>query len=716
MNEKKHRFSGLIELIVPRGSDIQAAAFNILACCGIAVSILTAFYNLWIGLGIETVLECMAGVVFSVCLLAYTRHTGNYRLAMILTVLGIFIGLFSLLFFSGGGYHSGIPYFFIFGVVFTAFLLEGRIAWILITLELLWYAGLCIYTWLYPQPSATMHDEETFMLDVVVCETIVSISLAVTMYLQIRVYRNKQKELNAAIHAAEEANRAKSDFLAKMSHDIRTPLNTIMATNELVVANTSSARIREWVNDSNISARILLSLIDDMLDLTRIEAGRMELLEEPWDTKRLFEETVRLWKSQADKAGLTFSCEVPSSLPSFLVGDEGVIRKITNNLLSNSVKYTKSGTIWLRVGWDRDLTIEVEDTGIGIAPEYLETIFKPFARGVQEVYRETSGSGLGLAIVKELVDAMGGSIECQSTPGTGTKFSVRLPQKIYDGTKRLLPRKQAENTTGRPSKQFIAPEARILVVDDNPHNRKVVEGFLEPALIQTDDVESGFEALEMIDIKEYDLVLMDLRMPKMDGAETLERIRREYPDFHTPVVALTADIMNGIEEKLLSQGFAAFLSKPVSSARLFEMIARFIPDKVVWLETGEKEGLTLAQVEASQDLMMPYGIDLKLALEYNAGDTGEFLTRAGLFDEYADETIDGLSHADPFENYYLQAHSLKSIAKGVGAYLLAELAEAVEFRHDDAFTRSLHPAIVEEYQRVRRGLSRLREEVVYRNE
>ncbi|MBR4530113.1 MAG: response regulator [Lachnospiraceae bacterium] len=702
----------LKELIVPPGSEIQVAAFNILAVCGILVSIFTAFYNLFAGFGFLSFFECMSGVFISLALMYYTRWTGNYRLAMILTVVIIFLVLFTFLYLTNGGYFGGVPYFFVFATVFTAFLLDGIAVPLFILLELVWYGVLCMYTYYHPVTTFLKDSGEVRVMDVVVCETIVSLSLSLTMYLQIRVYRRKQQELNEAILAAEEANRAKSDFLAKMSHDIRTPLNTIMATNELIVSNTSSARIRDWVGDSNASGRILMSLIDDMLDLTKIEAGRMELHEQPWEPGRLFEEAARAWKVQADKAGLLFLYELDEAVPSCLKGDEDVIRKITNNLLSNAVKYTRAGCIRLAIRWSDELVILVSDTGIGIAPEYLGTIFKPFERGVQEIYRETSGSGLGLAIVKELVDAMGGSITCESKLNEGTTFTVHLPQRIAAGsTDGSHGQTDAEESGHVHHGQFIAPEAQILVVDDNAFNRKVISAFLEPTLIRIDDVESGYEALEMIDIKEYDLVLMDLRMPGMDGAETLERIRSDYPDFHAPVVVLTADIMNGVEERLLGQGFSGFLSKPVSSSVLLDTIAGFLPDKVVPLGDPAEGSLTRAKLESYQETLMPYGIDLRLALEYNAGSAEEFLMRAELFEQYAGETIERLDRAETPEEYYLQVHSVKSIARGVGAHLLAQLSETIEYRQDDTFAGKAKEVYLDEYARVRRGLERFLKEV-----
>ena len=698
------------EYIVPEDAEIQVSAFNILAVCGILVSIITAIINAVSGNNPAVVVADLSGVLVSQALIVYCHRTGNYKMAMTLTAFIIFIGLFTALYFIQGGYHSGIPAFFIFGVVFTAFLLDGAAMIVLVIIELVWYVGLIIYS--YHHPSTLNTNENNFMTRVILDLTLVSISLAVTMYCQIRVYRKKQKELNVAVLAADDANRAKSDFLAKMSHDIRTPLNTIMAMNELIVSNTSSAKIREWVNDSNVSSRILMNLIDDMLDLTRIEAGRMELLEQPWDTRKLFDETARTWKMQAERSGLDLNYDLAKDVPEYLTGDEDVIRKITNNLLSNSVKYTKTGSIIFSVKMDgQDLIIIVSDTGIGIAPEYLENIFKPFERGAQKIYRETSGSGLGLAIVKELVDAVHGKIECDSEVNKGTTFTVRIPQKESAvkngaGSKAGKAVKESEG-----NEQFIAPDARILVVDDNPSNRKVIASFLEPALIKIDDVESGFEALEMLDIKEYDLVLMDLRMPKMDGAETLRKIKEEYPDFETPVIVLTADIMNGIKDRLLDVGFEGFLPKPVSSAALLNIVRAFIPDKIVPIGTEKKSGLTLARIESYQELLMPYGIDLKMALEYNAGNADEFFMRADLFEQYADETISNIKEPESDEKYYLQVHSIKSIARGVGAYLLAQLAETDELRSDPEYSKEIGEVMIREYKRVRDGLGKLKKEV-----
>ncbi len=706
MNNKTSKFSKVMSFIFATDSEIQVIAFNILAFCGVTVSVITAIVNGLRGSG--AVIPDAAGAIGSIALMYYCHKTGNYKRAMILTVFLIFIGLFSFLYFIQGGYHGGIPSFFIFGVVFTAFLLNGISMVVLIIIELAWYSLLIVYS--YYHPVMLNNDEKFYMTCVVMDMTLVAISLAATMYFQIRVYRKKQIQLNEAIREAEIANKAKSDFIAKMSHDVRTPLNTILAMNELIVGNTSSERIKEWVNDSNISGQLLLSMIDDMLDLSRIEAGRNVILSQPWNTKNVFDDIAKIWKRNAGKSGLEFKYEMADDIPEYLDGDESVIRKITDNLLSNAVKYTRKGSITLAVKQDDMLEISVADTGIGIAPKYVDEIFSPYERGVEEVYKETSGSGLGLAIVKELVEAMGGTIKCDSALGKGSTFTVRIPQKEV-----LVINMKADDKSMPPevkkSGQFVAPDAHILVVDDNAYNRKVIREFTEPALIQVDDVESGYEAVEMVDIKEYDLIFMDIRMPHMDGMQTLARIKEDYPDFKTPVVALTGDIMNGVEDKLMSQGFSGFLAKPVSLSKLLDTIKHFLPDKLVELETVEDEELSPEMLEFGQNHLITYGVDLKLALEYCAGNVGELLTRAELFEEYADSTIARLNERVFDDDYYLQIHSLKSVAKGVGAFLLAELTEAVEHRKDDDFSKEVNSLIIAEYERVRKGIAAYREEI-----
>ena len=715
MNDRKSFFSRILRFFLPREKDIHLSIFRLIAVGGIITSIATAFYNLAMGFGFWNFLSIIvAGVSFSLAMIIYTHRTGQDRIPISITVFVVFIGLFSYLFFTSGGYRSGIPLFFVMAIVFTAFMLNGAIMPILVTFELLWYVGLCLFAYYNPETidSLLNYNEADYVLDIIVSVVISSVVLASTAYFEVRIYRKKQIELEQTRIRAEKANEAKTDFIARMSHDVRTPLNTIMAMNELIVQNTSSKEIREWVEDSNNSAQILLSLVNDMLDISRIEAGRAEIYPQSYKTTSFFFDLEKSWEPMVVRAGLHFIANNEPDIPSKLIGDRVALRKIVDNLMSNAVKYTKSGNIVLKYGFDHNedcLVISVIDTGSGIEKYNLEKIFKPFERGSVET--AIQGSGLGLAIVNELTECMKGTVTCESEVGIGSSFTVKLPQEIEDPTP-IGSREEwhaEENSKHGKGIRKVAPGATVLVVDDNLYNRKVISQLLDPLLISVDDVESGQEALEMIDIKHYDLILMDLRMPEMSGTETFEKIMEEYPGFDTPVVALTAEIIGGVEEKVLNMGFSGYLSKPVSSAQLYETIEKFAPDKVVTMEEDSDEGVADEDITALQDRLSPYGINIRLALDYNAGDIKEFLMRTALFDECAPNTIKLLEKYKGSREYYVQVHSVKSVAKGIGAWLLSDIAEAVELREDDEYSDCAHDLLIKEYQRVREGINILRD-------
>ncbi len=859
MNRISTFCSHLKNIFFLKDDDIQVSAFNILAFSGIVVCLISAAYNLLNGLDSASLAGILSGALFALGMMIFTLRTGHYYIAMVLTVVVVFFGLFTFLFFTSGGYHSGMPSYFIFGVVFTAFMLDGMTMSFFIVAELMWYAVICAYAYKTAIPLGRMGSEAAYLTDVIVSETLVASILAITMYLQIQLYRKKQEELHRATQAAEEANRLKSDFLAKMSHDIRTPLNTIMGMNELILRHSSSPEIRECADDSRKAGQVLLSMINDMLDLSRIEAGMMELNPHPYSPQQLIGEMKKLWELHSSGSGLSFEACVEGDVPRGLVGDETAIRKIINNLLGNSFKYTRKGKVSLRLSFQNEpfcpegddsagsfrepsseipacasdganapgadatvanvsgadvvranapgadavranapgtnaavanasgvnaarveapgapganvarlevlvanapradavvanapegdagggvgtgwLVISVRDTGIGIEEKYLEKIFLPFERLPQGKYGDMGGSGLGLAIVKEITDAMGGTVHCWSRVNEGTVFTVSIPQGIITEEKLCSPGPAANvqsasdedsvhaiesgadalsvpeaslgsrlNGRLRGDGQIAAPGARILLVDDNYYNRKVIVQLLEPTLVFMDDVESGYEAMEMIDIREYDLILMDLRMAGMDGTETLERIREEYPDFKTPVIALTADIMPGVRDRLLKQGFADFIPKPVNSARLYEMLRSFLPGKLIMIDRGQDAGFSQDEIAAWQDRLLPYGINFNLGLECNAGNAAEFVMRASLFNAYASDGQRRLSKCreGPDEEYYLQAHSAKSAARGIGAWIMADLAEAVEYRHDHEYSIEANPVLLYEYRRVQAGLA-----------
>lgn len=712
LNKKNSFLSRLKSSFFPPERDIHLSVFILLAIGGIIVSVVVAFYNLAMGFGIWNFLAIViAGVSFSVAMIVYTVKTGLIRGPMVITVFVVFIGLFTYLFFTSGGYNSGFPLFFVMSIVFTAFMLDGPLMPILTVFEFLWYVGLCIFAYKNPSWIKMELTGSDFVADLIVSIGITSLVLASTAYFEVRIYRKKQIELEHTRLEAEKANKAKTDFIARMSHDVRTPLNTIMAMNELITQNTSSQNIKEWVEDSNNSAQILLSLVNDMLDISRIEAGKAELNPNPYNTTSFFLDIEKAWETQIIRAGLNFTITAEEGVPSSLCGDCIALRKIIDNLLSNAVKYTKSGKVTLSFGFEAPdiLVIKVTDTGCGIEKENLDRIFKPFERG--SLVSAIKGSGLGLAIVRELTDFMKGNISCESAVGVGSSFTVKLPQEIVDSAP-IGPRESWNNENQQSRKHGVhkvAPGVSVLVVDDNQYNRKVITQLLDPMLVRVDDVESGHEALEMIDIKHYDLILMDLRMPDLDGRETFDLIKKEYPEFDTPVVALTAEIIGGVEESVIRQGFSGYLSKPVNSSQLYETIVKFAPGKIVAMDDEAQDTLSEEEISLLQDRLYLYGINIRLAIEYSAGDPKEFLLRTALFEEYAPGTMNMLEKLRGSGDYYIQMHSIKSIAKGIGAWILSDLAEAIEIRRDEEFSNSAHEFLLREYRKVNEGIKLLRD-------
>ena len=711
---------------IDTASDLRVRIFRILATGGFTVSALTGIINLVVGLPIRNTIMCWSTALLSLVLILYASRTGRYRTCVRITIVLIFLVIFTFLFLDGGGYKSGMPLYFVMAVVFTAFMLEGTEMFFFSAVEILWYSGLCIYAYRHPGAVNVFEQESDMLTDILIALPVVSVVLASTMYLQLQLIRKKQEELEEARKEALSASEAKTAFLANMSHDIRTPLNTVMSLNELIAGRTASDEIRGWTDDIRLSCDILLSLVGDILDLSRIESGRSRFPEAPYLTVQLLQETEATWQRAAKKAGLSFSLMAEESLPSVMSGHLDSIRKIVNNLVGNAVKYTEQGGVTLRFlkelpdAEQVTLRIEVEDTGIGIPPEELDRVFLPFERGNFPSGRGAEGTGLGLAIVKDLVEALQGSVRCDSRPGQGSLFTVRIPQKVQDpepiGSREHWSNLQAPAET---FDSIIAPDARVLVVDDNEYNRQVMCTLLKPTLIQTDDVESGREALEMLEIRKYDLILMDIMMPEMNGPETLRIIREEHLADNTPVAALTADALAGTKERLMNAGFSDYLAKPVSMKELGGLLIKYLGDRVRLIRDPSFEKLTEDEASHLKDILLPMHIHLEDTLELDGGSVDSLRMRAEHFLQYGEELEKLSETTEDFlrEDLFHFVHSLKSAARSIGARDLAELAAFMErHREDTSLNELMIPALAKEYRTVREGEKLLLTELSRRNE
>ncbi len=492
-------------------------------------------------------------------------------------------------------------------------------------------------------------------------------------------------ELREAKISAEKANRAKSDFLTNMSHEIRTPINTIMGMNEMVIRETGEEKIREYAQNIENASQNLLNLINDILDFSKIESGKMELVKAEYHASILLSNLANMIGVKATQKGLDFQVEVAPDIPELLYGDEGRVRQILGNLLNNAVKYTKKGSVRFLVSWQQreetsqgTLVVAVQDTGIGIKEEDKSKLFHDFERLDLQKNRNVEGTGLGLAITHRLVTKMKGYLKMESEYGKGSVFTVYLPQE-YRTEEKIgdFKQKYEDFLHGREHYQesFTAPQARILVVDDNRMNLTVVERLLCKTKMQITLCKSGEECLAAIRKQHYDVVLLDHMMPDMDGIETLQAAKR-LPDSKcqdTPFIALTANAIVGAKELYRETGFNDYLSKPIDAARLEQMLRSYIPKEKI-IGTGKEEN-----EQNEQEVWL----DVSTGMSYSNGD--EQLYREFL-EIYCDEgEVDRMKQhleeslaQENWKNYSIYAHSLKSTSKGIGGIRLAELAYAME--------------------------------------
>ncbi|MBE7008181.1 MAG: DegV family EDD domain-containing protein [Ruminococcaceae bacterium] len=582
--------------------DIQERLFLLMTIPALIALLMMFLIELIAGVDrTEKIILGASFLVFSLITVITVRRnrlrTGADSVAFLLTFVMLPLG-----FFRGGGVFGGSPIWFVFAMVFVSMVVPGKSRYffqtgVAVAVSVCYWAA---YTFPY------LIDERTD--SVVYHNSLISVLLAGVLIsmlasFEIAVYRTESKRSQAQREEIDQFIKSQNQFFSNMSHEIRTPINTIIGLNEMILREDISDEVAEDAANIQAASQLLLHLINDILDMSKIESGKMELVNAGYDVAAMLSDIVGMLWIRAQEKGLEFHVNVDPTLPAELYGDEVRIKQILINVLTNAVKYTREGSVTMSIQCRRQnsdtvrVTYSITDTGMGIKKENIPHLFSAFRRVDEQKNRHIEGTGLGLSIVKQLVDLMGGNITVNSVYTKGSTFIIEIPQKIaseQDVGEVNLEMRHAMNHRAKYSRSFEAPEARVLVVDDDATNRLVATKLLRETQVNIDTAESGAEALRKTYETRYHVILMDHMMPEMDGVECLRAIRAQVGGLcrESKVILLTANAGSEERELCVKEGFDGYLVKPVNGEDLEREVRQMLPPELVIEQGG---AITLAE-------------------------------------------------------------------------------------------------------------------------
>ncbi len=535
--------------------------------------------------------------------------------------------------------------------------------------------------------------------------------------------KKRNLELLQSLKEAEEANKAKSEFLSGMSHEIRTPINAILGMNEMILRECKDDEILKYANTIKTAGVNLLNLLSDILDISKIEAGQFKFVNEKYSLLKVVRDLYNLHRLRAEEKGLAIRIKISPEIPKILIGDELKIKQVLTNLITNAIKYTKHGTISFEIllrqvlDGKADIFFSVKDTGIGIAEEKIDRLFEAYDRLDLRRIRNVEGTGLGLAITKNILSQMGSELLVESEYNKGSKFYFTIRQEIFDAERigEADPYKTEEILyKNKPNHVFKAPGKRILIVDDVEMNVQVITGLLKNSEMKIDVAMSGAECIEIFGENDYDLVFLDYLMPNMDGIETLQELKKRYPKktAEVPIISLTANVVSGEKERMLEAGFTDYLTKPIIIETLEVELQKYLKlgDEPPAGETSPSAGETLPnnnyEAELPEELLNISGLNIKEGLGY-CGNPAIYLRALSIFNkEYEGRKAQfekSLAQKDR-DAFTIVAHSLKSNSLSIGALALFEMARSLEEagkKGDLKEAKRIYPDFMRDYTRMK---------------
>lgn len=656
--------------------ELNITLFKILGITGVIVSIVAGIESAIAGGTAKNgaLIDFLAAIM-AMLLLWFVEQSGKYVIGYLVTVVTVFMGLFTVLFFKGGGMEGSIPYFFVFGLVFSFMMFEGALLAVVGIVEMLYYTFICIFSVLHPEYVTPFESVNAEFVDKMTGLIMVGLALGFMFLIYIGEYKKQQK-------IAEEANQAKSLFLANISHDIRSPINMMINMNKMVIRESENELVKEYASNAYDAGNQLMFMVNQLLDLSRLEKGSEELSEIDYDFYKTIDNLADYYKEEAEKKNLRFVVSIDKNIAKYLHGDIRKITRIINNLCTNAIKYTVKGQVRLNIvslgtsEKHQTIRFEISDTGIGINEDDLNKIFKSFERIESAAVSNIEGTGLGLAIAADIAKLLNSSIEVKSEYGKGSTFAFNLVQGIGNASNIV-----SEGENGSIS--FIAPDAKILVVDDNSMNLYVMKALLKRTLIEVDTAESADECLNKCKNKKYDLIFMDYMMPVVDGIGALKQLKKEEnKNADTKVYVLTADVSPGTKEMLLSNGFTGYLSKPVDGEYMENIIRSNLPEEYIQLgEDSDKSILSDEEKDTYSRLLAEYDVIFEEGLRFVSYDISQYARVCSYFLKSVEAGIQDLNSfaaKNDWEKVAAKCHSLKGNARNVGSVELYAVAKNLE--------------------------------------